>query len=52
MPPRARPRRPEPEAESDVAKHAKDGELCSDCWPEGWPGNDSGATCIHGTWTR
>ena len=51
MPPRARPRRPE--LESDVAKHAKDdGEICPDCRPDGWPGDDSAATCIHGTWTR
>lgn len=29
-----------------------DGELCSVCWPDGWPGNDSAASCEHGTWTR
>ncbi|WP_020658391.1 SAP domain-containing protein [Amycolatopsis benzoatilytica] len=29
-----------------------DGEICGACWPEGWPGDDSAATCAHGSWTR
>jgi hypothetical protein len=50
MPPRARVRKPEPEP--DVAKHAKaDGEICAECWPAGWPTEDTyNASCIHGTW--
>lgn len=29
-----------------------DGEICGNCWPDGWPGDDAAATCAHGTWTR
>lgn len=56
MPPRTRthkaPVEPD-EAAPAPARHAKsDGEICGDCWPDGWSGNDSGASCIHGDWTR
>lgn len=27
-------------------------EICSQCWPNGWPGEDNGASCEHGTYQR
>lgn len=48
MPPRARASRP---AEAKPAR--AEAEICKQCWPDGWPTDDtSGASCIHGVWTR
>lgn len=41
------------ETEKPRRRRAKaDGEICAQCWPDGWPGDNSGASCIHGAWTR
>ena len=50
MPPTAR----KPAAKPDEEKPArKDGDICSRCWPNGWP-NDAtnGASCAHGNYKR
>lgn len=40
----------EPPAEEDPVE---DGELCGNCWPDGWPTPDTNnASCQHGTWDR
>jgi len=32
---------------------AEDGELCTVCWPDGWPTTDTNnASCEHGVWDR
>lgn len=32
---------------------AEDGELCGNCWPDGWPTPDThNASCEHGVWDR
>ncbi len=28
------------------------GELCAECWPDGWPDMVTGLGCPHGTWAR
>lgn len=27
-------------------------EICPQCWPKGWPGEDNAANCIHGSYKR
>ena len=44
MPPSARkPAEKEP---------GKNGEICRQCWPDGWPGRDTAASCENGNWHR
>lgn len=32
---------------------AEDGDLCGNCWPDGWPSADTNnASCQHGVWDR
>lgn len=38
--------------EQDAAEQDADGEICVEHWPNGWPGNDTAASCIHGQWER
>lgn len=28
------------------------GDICEDCWPDGWPENSGSAACVHGEWSR
>jgi hypothetical protein len=41
MPPRARESKPK-----------SNDEICRQCWPDGWPEGQSGASCEHGQWSR
>lgn len=57
MPPSSRkPAAKKPAAEvekADEAKSATDGEICLQCWPNGWPTEDThSASCVHGTWLQ
>jgi hypothetical protein len=42
---------PAPDDEDD--DEVEDGELCGNCWPDGWPSPDTNnASCEHGVWDR
>ena len=34
------------------AKAKPDGEICGECWPDGWPSDGQHAGCVHGDWHR
>lgn len=41
------------DAAADDEPVAEDGEICGNCWPDGWPTADTNnASCEHGTWDR
>lgn len=43
----------QPPAESEGTPPADaEGEICGECWPEGWPHLSYTAGCVHGNWTR
>lgn len=46
------PPAPNPDPAPPADAPPAEGELCCECWPGGWPGNDVAATCSHGQWTR
>ncbi len=27
-------------------------DICEQCWPAGWSGDDVAASCVHGQWAR
>jgi hypothetical protein len=29
-----------------------EGEICDQCWPNGWREGSANANCVHGTWNR
>jgi SAP domain len=37
-------------AKADAPK--VEGAICAEHWPDGWPGDNVGATCEHGSWQR
>jgi len=45
MPPKAKTK-----TDDDTQTH-EPGELCGECFPNGWGDNDT-AMCVHGEWTR
>lgn len=53
MPPRTRAARPAQPKTAPPDPVKADGELCTKCWPKGWPTEETHtASCIHGTWAR
>lgn len=55
MPPSSRKPAPKPDDDVEKAEEAetsRDG-ICVQCWPNGWPSEDSNrASCTHGVWKR
>jgi hypothetical protein len=53
----ARSSKPKPDDEkpaekADEVETSRDG-ICVQCWPDGWPSEDSkNASCVHGVWKR
>lgn len=35
-----------------VKSPKKDGPICLECWPQGWPPDAPLAGCVHGAWER
>lgn len=42
----------ENETDEKPPPRKREGKICGQCWPDGWPGDDSAASCEHGTWKR
>jgi hypothetical protein len=34
-----------------VQPYTFSGDICGQCWPDGWPEDTSAAGCIHGNWS-
>jgi hypothetical protein len=41
-----------PARRTRAAKPEADGDICAECWPEGWLGQANAAVCDHGSFKR